>query len=488
MVAYWNRLCYNRSIRELLPANSFEMGEFELKPIRFSLDGRRDSVILKNPALIIVSSFAILILVGALLLMLPVFNRQGVVTPFVDALFTATSATCVTGLIVYDTYTYFNIGGQSVIICLIQLGGLGLVTLTSFFYFVIGKKVSLRTAQLAQESVSADDRVNTSHLLKTVMAVTFLTELIGALLLMPVFIPEFGAYGLFMSFFFAISAYCNAGFDLLGMNGEYSSLISIQDNPWVLLVLGGLIVAGGLGFIVWQDLWNFRRRRHLNLHSKIVLAATATLILFGFVLFLVFEWNNPNTIGELSVPNKMVNALFQSITTRTAGFDSIGNGDMTVVSKFLGILLMFIGAAPGSTGGGVKVTTVVVLVMTVLSVMRGRTDTIIRRRRVDKMVVYKALSVVALGALLVILSTGVVLATESSNSEIDALFESVSAFATVGLSVGISPQAHVLSKLVLIFTMFLGRVGPVSFALSITMAAGSRTSRQVMPEAKIWVG
>ncbi len=459
-----------------------------MKPIRFSKEERRDSVILQNPAAIIVSSFAILILAGALLLMLPAFNRQGVVTPFLDALFTATSATCVTGLIVYDTYAYFNIGGQSVIICLIQFGGLGLVTLTSFFYFIIGKKMSLRTAQLAQESVSADDRSNTIHLVKTVVAVTFLIELTGALLLMLYFIPEYGTYGIFMSFFFAISAYCNAGFDLLGMHGEYSSLISVQENPWVLLILAALIVAGGLGFIVWQDLWRFRRRRHLYLHTKIVLAATAFFILSGFLFFLIFEWDNPKTIGDLSVPNKAVNALFQSITTRTAGFDSIGNADMNVVSKFLSIILMFIGAAPGSTGGGIKVTTIVVLVMTVLSVMRGRTDAVIRNRRVDKMIVYKALSVFALGAFLVILSTGVVLATESSNSEIDALFESVSAFATVGLSVGISPQAHALSKIILIITMFLGRVGPVSFALSITMATGGRTARQIMPEAKIWVG
>lgn len=459
-----------------------------MKPTRLTLDGRKDKSIWKNPALIIVSSFAALIFIGTLLLMLPFFNRPGVVTPFLDALFTATSATCVTGLIIYDTYAYFNIGGQAVIICLIQFGGLGLVTLTSFFYFLIGKKVSLRTAQLAQESVSADDRINTTHLVKTVVAVTFSIELVGALLLMAYFVPEFGYYGIFMSFFFAISAYCNAGFDLLGMRGEYSSLISVQNNPWVLMVIMGLIISGGLGFIVWQDLWNYRRRKHLFLHSKLVLTATAVLIISGFLLFLILEWDNPKTMGNMGVGSKILNALFQSVTTRTAGFDAIGNGNLSVASKFVSIVLMFIGAAPGSTGGGIKVTTIVVLLMTVFSVMRGRTDTVIRNRRIDKMVVYKSLSVLFLAAFLVLISTGVVLATESSGSQIDALFESTSAFATVGLSVGVSAEAHALSKIMLIITMFLGRVGPVSFALSISMAAGARERKQVMPEAKIWVG
>jgi trk system potassium uptake protein TrkH len=459
-----------------------------VRSVRFTLDGRRGSSLLRNPALMIVSSFAVLILVGTFFLMLPVMNRQGQITSFVDALFTATSATCVTGLIIHDTYAYFNMGGQIVILCLIQLGGLGLVTLTSFFYLIIGKKLSLRTAQLAQESVSADDRINTAHLVKTVVVVTACFELVGALLLMLYFVPEFGYYGIFMSIFFAISAYCNAGFDLLGMRGEFSSLISVQENPWVLCVIMALIVSGGLGFIVWQDLWNYRRRRHLFLHSKLVLVATGILVLTGCVFFLILEWNNPRTMGDMNVGNKIINALFQSVTTRTAGFDAIGNADMTVASKFVSIVLMFIGAAPGSTGGGIKVTTIVVLLMTVYSVMRGRTDTIIRNRRVHKMVVYKSLSVFFLAAFLVLISTGVILATESSGSQIDALFESTSAFATVGLSVGVSAEAHVLSKIVLIMTMFLGRVGPVSFALSISMAAGSRERKQVMPEAKIWVG
>ncbi|HIQ59266.1 MAG TPA: hypothetical protein IAB22_07415 [Candidatus Merdivicinus intestinavium] len=456
--------------------------------MRYTLDRKKELPLLKNPALIIVSSFAILILVGALLLTLPFMNRTGSFTPFLDALFTATSATCVTGLIVYDTYVYFNMAGQTVIIALIQLGGLGLVTLTSFFYLLIGKRMNLRTAHLTQESVSSDDKIDTVRLVKMVVFLTASIEAVGALLLMCYFVPAYGTYGIFMSVFFAISAYCNAGFDLLGMHGEYSSLISINQNPWVLTILMLLIISGGLGFIVWQDLWNFRRRRRLLLHSKIVLVTTGILILSGATLFLLTEWSNPATMGNMGVGGKILNAFFQSVTTRTAGFDSIGNGEMTTLSKFISVIYMFIGAAPGSTGGGIKVTTLVVLLMTVVSVTRGRTDTVIRNRRVDKLVVYKALSVAFLGMLLVMITTGVLLATESSSSEINALFESTSAFATVGLSVGISAEAHELGKIMLIIGMFLGRVGPVSFALSISMAAGAREKKQVMPDAKIWVG
>ena len=459
-----------------------------MKPIRYAVDRKKEFPLLKNPALIIVSSFAILILLGALLLMLPFMNRQGVVTPFINALFTATSATCVTGLIVYDTYVYFNMAGQTVIIALIQLGGLGLVTLTSFFYLLIGKRMNLRTAHLAQESVSSDEKIDTVHLVKMVVFLTVTIESVGALLLMLYFVPEFGYYGIFMSVFFSISAYCNAGFDLLGMNGEFSSLISINQNPWVLTILMLLIISGGLGFVVWQDLWNFRRRRRLLLHSKIVLATTAALILSGAVLFLITEWSNPKTMGDMSIGGKVLNSFFQSVTTRTAGYDSISNPDMNPISKLISIIYMFIGAAPGSTGGGSKITPMVVLVMTVVSVMRGRTDTVIRNRRVDKMIVYKSLAVTFLAFLLVVITTATLLVTESSSSEIDSLFESTSAFATVGLTVGISAEAHFLGKLMLIITMFLGRVGPVSFALSISMAAAPREKKQVMPEARLWVG
>lgn len=455
---------------------------------KHSLNENASSRLFHNPAMVIVSSFFILILVGTFLLMLPICSRSGEVTPFLNSLFTATSATCVTGLVVYDTYTYFSIFGQCVIITLIQLGGLGLVTLTSFFYLIIGKKMGLRTAHLAQESVSSDEHINTVHLIKMVVILTFLFEFVGTLILLTQFVPRFGAYGAFMSVFFAISSYCNAGFDLLGMNGEFSSLVSMQGNPVVTFTIMALIVCGGLGFIVWQDIYNYRRRRRLMLHSKIVLITTAILIVVGFIGFLVMEWNNPRTMGNMDVLGKMHHSLFQSVTTRTAGFNTIDLNDMTEISKLISIVLMFIGAAPGSTGGGMKITTMVVLLMTVISIIRGRTETIVLRRKVDKTIVYKALAVASLAGILVIFTTAILLLTGDAKSGINALFETVSAFGTVGLSVGVTGQAGLISKIMLIITMFLGRVGPVAFALSISLRSGSKLTRQVVPEGKIWVG
>lgn len=455
---------------------------------KHSLNENASSKLFHNPAMVIVSSFFILILAGTFLLMLPICSRSGEVTPFLNALFTATSATCVTGLIVYDTYLYFSIFGQCVIITLIQLGGLGLVTLTSFFYLLIGKKMGLRTAHLAQESVSSDEHINTSHLIKMVVVLTFIFEFVGTLILFTQFIPRFGAYGAFMSVFFAISAYCNAGFDLLGMNGEFSSLISMQDNPVVTFTIMALIVCGGLGFIVWQDIYTYRRRKRLLLHSKVVLMTTVALIVLGCIGFLIVEWNNPKTIGNMDIFGKIHHSLFQSVTTRTAGFNTIDLNGMTEVGKILSVVLMFIGAAPGSTGGGIKITTMVVLLMTVISTIRGSTETIILHRKVDKSIVYKALAVASLAGVLVVVATSVLLLTGDATSDINALFETVSGFATVGLSVGISAQAGVLSKIMLIICMFLGRVGPVSFALSITLRSGNKLTRQVMPEGKIWVG
>ena len=459
-----------------------------MKPKRPMLIEIKENRLLQNPSLLIVGSFLLLILLGAFLLTLPIFNRAGVFTPFLNALFTATSATCVTGLIVYDTYTYFNTAGQAVILTLIQLGGLGLVTLTSFFYLLIGKRVGLRTAHLTQESVGSDQRLNTGKLTKFLVFFTAVMELLGGLLLSIYFVPRFGRYGIFMSAFFAISSYCNAGFDLLGMNGAFGSLISVNDQPLVLLTLSALIICGGLGFVVWQDLWNYRKRRQLFLHTKIVLASTGILLAGGALLFLLLEWNNPKTIGSMPFWQKLLNAFFQSVTTRTAGFDALNNPGMTGASKLVSTVLMFIGAAPGSTGGGVKITSAVVLITTVFSVMKGEEDTIIRKRRIDKSVVYKALAVTALGVLLVILTAGILLASSPAVSSVDALFEAVSAFGTAGLTAGVTGTASSFSRIMLIFAMFCGRVGPVSFALSISAASGSKSSRQVLPEGTIWVG
>ena len=444
-----------------------------------------------NPARVIAGSFLGVIITGTLLLMLPLSAKNGSVTNFFDALFTATSATCVTGLVVVDTYTHWTFFGQGVILALIQVGGLSLVTLTLFFNLLIRRKLGLRTLQLAQESTSATNFEDTPRLLKGIVGITLAVETVGALLLLPAFVPRYGAEGIFISVFTSISAFCNAGFDLLGREGAYSSLIH-YNGSYVLLVISALIIIGGLGFMVLFDLLHYHKNKRLRLHSRVVLISTVFLLLIGTVGFALLEWNNPATMGDLPVWQKLNASFFQSVTTRTAGFNSIDIASMNELSKVLTIGLMFIGAAPGSTGGGIKVTTIVVLIMTAVSVARGYDDTIIMKHKIKRQTVNKALTVTFIGFLAVMLATGVIIYTTHDGgatfSSVDALIESASAFATVGLTSGISAVANLPSKLILTATMFLGRVGPVSLLLSLAAGSGKVNRKQVMPEGHLNVG
>lgn len=444
---------------------------------------------LSNPARVIVLSFALLILAGTLALMLPTASKSGIGLSFPDALFTATSATCVTGLVVVDTFTQFTIGGQLVIMFLIQLGGLGLVTFATFFNILIRKKIGFKSLNLAKESVSSDSLFNIGHLIKMIFTITFCFEALGAAVLMTVFIPEFGSGGIFISIFLAVSAYCNAGFDTLGFMGEYSGLTNFQSNPVVLITIMSLIVCGGLGFIVWQDIYIARKTKKLMVHTKLVLGVTLALIISGAVFGAVLEWNNNKTIGTMGTGDKVLNSVFLSITTRTAGFNSVPTESLLGITKLLCVVLMFIGASPGSTGGGIKVTTFVVVVMTVVSVLRGKDDTIVFKRKVPKAVVYKALAVIFSAMFAVIIAAATIYFSSHSGlktSEIDSLFEAVSAFGTVGLSVGVTAVANQASRYILILTMFFGRVGPVALALSLAMK--NQDKNTIMPEAKIMVG
>lgn len=441
----------------------------------------------QQPVQTICISFALVIVVGGFLLTMPFCSKDGTFLPIMDAFFTATSATCVTGLVVYDTYQRFNPIGQAIILMLIQIGGLGLLTITSFFNVILGRKLGLRSAHLASESASAMELPDTPRLLRTIMKVSLLCEATGALLLMFDFIPRYGAEGIWISVFLAVSAFCNAGFDILGREAPYVSLCNYNNDPYVLVVISGLIILGGMGFVVWKDVAQYKKTRKLMLHTKIVLIGTAVLILSGMVGFLLLEWNNPQTLGGLTVPQRFIASYFQSVTTRTAGFNTIDNASFSSISKLLTVVMMFIGACPGSTGGGIKVTTFTVLLLTVASVMRGREDTVIAKRRIDRQTVYKALAIFFLAGVLVLITTFVIYFTMPEKVDsIDALFEATSAFGTVGLSVGISPKAHAASKLVMIFTMFLGRVGPVSLPLALAFRQQKR--HEVIPEGKILVG
>lgn len=442
---------------------------------------------LSNPPRVIVVSFAVLIFAGALLLMLPISSQNQSSLPFWDALFTATSATCVTGLIVRDTATWFSGFGQGVILALIQLGGLGLVTFAAFFNLAVRRRTGLKGLQVARETVNATEgESGLGRLLRVLFVITLTIELAGALILATVLVPQFGVSGIFKSIFVSVSAYCNAGFDLFGVLGQYSSVTAFQSNPVVLLTIAALIVCGGLGLVVWEDLLGCRKRRRLLLHTRIILIATAVLLVAGTVLIAVPEWNNPATIGGMSVGDKLLNSFFASASARTAGFNSFSLSDMTGLAKLSTILLMFIGAAPGSTGGGVKVTTVFVLLAAVGGALTGKPDPVICKRRVDKSAVYKSMAIITVALTAVAVCTAAILFMTGAVSEIDAIFESVSAFATVGLSVGVTEKAGLLSRILLILTMFLGRVGPISLALAMTMRPVRKN--EIMPEAKIIVG
>ncbi|MDD2956571.1 MAG: potassium transporter TrkG [Oscillospiraceae bacterium] len=444
------------------------------------------------PVRVICASFFVVIACGTFLLMMPFSTRDGVGAGFFDALFTATSATCVTGLVVHDTYSYWSLAGQVVILTLIQIGGLGLVTISSFFNMLIRRKLGFRGMQLAQESVNTNSVEEINRLVKTVMAVSFSVEIVGALLLAIAFVPKYGEEGWFLSLFLSISAFCNAGFDILGREGPFVSLTNYNGDPLVLLTVAALVVVGGLGFVVFADIGALRRRKKLTFHSKLVFAITGILILAGTAMFLLFEWNNPRTMGALPVWQRPMAALFQSITTRTAGFNSLDFGAMNSITKVFSIFLMLVGAAPGSTGGGIKVTTVAVLAMTVISVIRGYEDTVIMKRKVPKQTVYKALAIILIATLGILLAAGTIAFTthdaQATVQGMDALFESTSAFATVGLTVGVTGIANLPSRLILILTMFMGRVGPVSLLLSLAMREKPALKRTVLPEGQIVVG
>lgn len=441
-----------------------------------------------KPTRIIVISFLLIILLGTLLLTLPISSKNREFTPPLDALFTATSATCVTGLIVHDTGTYWSIFGQCVIILMIQLGGLGLVTFATFFNFALGKRLGLKSLQLVSESIGSDDFSNIKQLVKMVFKISMSCELLGMLALMTVFVPKYGAYGIYISLFLSVSAFCNAGFDILGFENEYISLTNYADNPVVMITIMLLIICGGLGFIVWNDLFAYKKTKKLFLHTKIVLLATASLVIIGTLGVALMEWNNSKTIGDMSIPQKIWRALFQSVTFRTAGFNTIDATSMYDGTKLFSSALMFIGAAPGSTGGGIKVTTFVVLMATVFSVIRNRYDTIVMKRRVDKEVVYKSLAITVLAGLALVITTCIIGIDKQDFKTVDIIFETFSAMTTVGITTGVSELASPLSKIVLMLTMFLGRVGPVSLAYSITAGFANQKKNEIIPEGKIMVG
>ena len=414
----------------------------------------------------IVYGFAAIIFTGSLLLTLPFASRTGEFTPYLDALFTATSAACVTGLVVVDTWTHWSLFGQFVILILIQVGGMGFMTLGVYMAILLRRKIGLRIRGILQESINSMQIGGIVKLAKKIMVGTIFFETTGAVILMTRFIPRFGIMkGIWYGIFHSISAFCNAGFDLLGSTGEYQSLVYYAGDWVVNFVIMSLIVIGGIGFLVWNDLsinkFNWKR---YSLHTKIVLSTTALLIVSGAVLFFFMERNN--VLAGRDLDEQILCSLFNSVTARTAGFNTTDTGALTEGSKFVTMLLMFIGGSPGSTAGGIKTTTIVVLLVFMHSHMFQEAGCNIFKRRLDESAIKKASVVASIHLLLVITATVFLLAAQPF-SLTDVLFEVLSAMGTVGMTTGITRDICTLSRLVLIFLMFCGRIGSLTFALSL---------------------
>ncbi|NDL67670.1 TrkH family potassium uptake protein [Anaerotalea alkaliphila] len=447
-----------------------------------------------HPTQILVLGFLGVITLGTMLLMLPVASRSGLSIGFVDALFTATSAVCVTGLVVVNTMEHWTMFGKLVILLLIQIGGLGFMTITTTFFILLGKKIRLKERLVIQESLGQTSISGMVKLVVNILLGTLIFEGIGAVLLSIKFVPEYGAYGIFMGIFHSVSAFCNAGFDIIGQE----SLIPYRGDILVNFAVMSLIILGGLGFSVWMDLVRvtkdrYRKRytwrrwfRQLSLHTKLVLSISLGLILSGAVFFLVAEGWNPNTLGGLGAKDKFLGALFQSVTARTAGFNTMPLDVMTNGSKFVTIILMFIGGSPGGTTGGVKTVTMGVLLLSMLSVVQGKEELVAFKRRIPDTTIKRALAVVMISLFMVIAVTLALSMTEET-SFINIFFETVSAFATVGLTLGITLDLETASKLLLSFTMFAGRLGPVTLAVAFSLR-GTHKSSIHMPEEKIMVG
>lgn len=436
-----------------------------------------------SPPQVLVMGFAMIILVGALLLMLPISSTTGESLPFIDAFFTATSATCVTGLVVVDTGTYFSTFGQVVIMLLIQVGGLGFMTMATLFALVFKRKISLKDRLLLQEAMNQNTMEGIVRLIRKVLMYSLIIES-GAALLFAIrwsFDMPFGR-ALYFGIFHGVSMFNNAGFDLFG---EYRSLTQYVNDPIVNFVAMFLIVSGGIGFIVLSDLIEFRRRRKLSLHSKVVLSMTSALILVGALVIFVFEFTNSKTLEPLSWSGKIWSSFFQSVTPRTAGANTLDIGGLRQATQFFMIILMFIGASPSSTGGGIKTTTFTILIGAVISMIRGRSDLVLFRYRLAQERIFKAVTITML-ALFLVIAVAMVLSTTEDASFLSILFETTSAFGTVGLTMGLTGKLTLIGKIIISFTMFAGRLGPLTLAYALGPKKGKELYRH--PEGKMIIG
>ena len=436
-----------------------------------------------SPTKTIILGFLVVILIGGLLLMLPVSSADGAFADPIDALFTATSATCVTGLIVRDTATEWSMFGKGVILALIQIGGLGFMSMAMLVSALIKRTVTPRERVIFAQSMnlSAYDRL--FRFLHNMVAFTFAFEFAGALLLSFRFIPMFGFWeGLTKSVFHSVSAFCNAGFDTMGFfSGPYSSLTAFSGDAYVSIIIALLIICGGLGFVVWQNIGRrIREGQRLNVYSRLVLLISGLLLVLGTVVIAAAEWNNPQTLGPMSVPDKLLCSFFQSVTFRTAGFNTIDLGAMTGMSKAASMLLMFIGGSSGSTAGGIKTVTFGLLVIAAFRVARGSKDVVVMKLLRALSITVISLMVICLGAFLIALVDGLTFE--------DVLFETFSAFGTVGVTTGITTQFSYFGKLLLMAMMFFGRVGILTITYEIMVGLHGEKDPLRRPKAELLIG
>ncbi|WP_094094035.1 TrkH family potassium uptake protein [Paenibacillus physcomitrellae] len=436
-----------------------------------------------SPPQILVLGFTFIIAIGTFLLMLPISIHQEGRLSFIDALFTATSATCVTGLAVKDTGTFFTPFGQIVILALVQVGGLGFMTMATLFSLVLKRRISLKDRLLLQQAMNQNTMEGIVRLIRKVIVYSIIIEGTAALALTLRWAMEMPfRQAVYYGVFHAVSLFNNAGFDLLG---NFQSLTQHVSDPIINLISMVLIISGGIGFIVISDLVDYRKNRGLSLHSKVVLSMSGALIVIGAIVIFVFEFTNPQTLEPLSLEGKIWSSLFQSITPRSGGVVTVDIASMRQATQFFIIVLMFIGAAPGSTGGGIKVTTFAILIGAMFSMIRGRDDIVMFRYRIVQERIVKALTITLLTLFLLIFIAMVLSTTESANF-LSILFETTSAFSTVGLSMGLTTNLTVFGKIVICITMFIGRLGPLTLAYALGPKKGRELYRH--PEGQMIIG
>lgn len=419
---------------------------------------------------IIMLSFLIAVLVGSLLLALPISSANGTAIPYIDALFTATTSICVTGLVTLPTVSTWSVFGQIVILFLIQIGGLGVVTIVSGFMISLHRKMGIKDRLLIQDAFNLNTLSGIVQFIKNVLVGTFVVEGIGAILYMTVFVPEYGAKGIWISIFNSISAFCNAGIDIISEN----SLCDYALNPTINIVTSFLIILGGIGYVVWWDIVSMlkdirsgkkRCFSNLTLHSKIALFVTGVLIVAGTLAFFILEYNNPLTMKNYSLFEKIQASFFQSVTTRTAGFATIPQQNLTNASAIVSLLLMFIGGSPVGTAGGIKTVTIAVLIFAAFATIKNKEEVVLFHRKLSVKAINKAVAVVSVSFIVMFVST-LLLSAVTNADALDIVYETVSATATVGLTRNLTPSLNIWGKLIVIVTMYLGRIGPISLVIA----------------------